>query len=190
MALSKKDLQFVDVETLQTRMAFDMRYATDNNFMGCAVYPMHKCFLRSKVARKICAVQKWLEKRKRGLKILDAYRPLHVQRKLWEIMPDDRYVAPPEKGSKHNRGAAVDVTLIDKNGNELLMPTPFDDFTDKAHWTCNDLPEEALVNRTLLLEAMTSQGFQPYAYEWWHFDDAEWELYPIEDLSLEELCGG
>lgn len=188
MTISKNDLRFVDIEKLNPRIAVDMRYATENNFMGRPVYPMPKCFLRRKVALKICAVHEWLEKKGRGLKILDAYRPLHVQRMLWEIMPDDRYVAPPEKGSKHNRGAAVDVTLVDEFGTELPMPTPFDSFSEKAHWACQDLPKDALVNRALLRTAMEQQGFQIYAYEWWHFDDAEWASYPIEDLSMEELC--
>jgi len=186
--MKKSDFRFAEIEMLDPTILIDMRYASENNFMKQAVYPLHKCFLRVKVAHRLCAVQKWLKRRGFGLKILDAYRPLHVQRKLWEILPDERYVASPEKGSKHNRGAAVDLTLVDEKGNELLMPTGYDDFTEKAHWTFHDLPEEALANRALLRRAMATQGFRCYPFEWWHYDDAEWSSYPIEDVALEELC--
>lgn len=188
MAPKLTDFQFVDIEKLDPTILIDLRYATENNFMQRAVYPMHKCFLRRKVAYKLCAVQKWLKRRKKGLKILDAYRPWHVQKKLWEILPDERYVASPEKGSKHNRGAAVDITLVDEKGSELIMPTGYDDFTEKAHWVYQDLPVEALANRALLRRAMQIQGFKTYPYEWWHYDDAEWTSYPIEDVALEDLC--
>ncbi len=188
MTLTSQDRQFVDIATADPRILIDMRYASEDNFMKRAVYPMAKCFLRRKVVQRLSRVQDWLEKRELRLKILDAYRPLHVQRKLWEILPDDRYVAPPEKGSKHNRGAAVDITLADAQGRELVMPTGYDDFTANAHWSCIDLPLEALANRALLRKAMEMRGFMTYAFEWWHFDDADWSLYPIEDLAFEELC--
>jgi len=106
---------------------------------------------------------------------------------MWELVPDSRYVADPRKGSRHNRGAAVDVTLVDSSGNELLMPTAFDDFTERASRSSPDAPPEALRHRALLEQAMSSEGFLPLPSEWWHFDDPEWQKYPLLDVPFEEL---
>ena len=180
-------LDFVDIETLNPRICVDVRYATSNNFTGRVLYARPKCYLRRPVAQKIDAIHKKLEARSLGLKIFDGYRPLSVQKIFWSLLPDARYVAPPDIGSKHNRGAAVDVTLVDAARCELLMPTPFDDFTEKAHRDCLDLPAQAIANRRLLEEAMGEFGFIPLPTEWWHFDDADWERYPVEDIPLDVL---
>ncbi len=182
------DLTFIDLEELDPSIAIDIRYATANNFAGQQVYPIAKCFLRRNVALKLKKVHDALKKQGLGLKVYDGYRPLSVQKIFWELVPDTRYVADPKEGSKHNRGAAVDLTLVDESGEELLMPTEFDDFTIKAHRDCMDLPKEAIQNRELLEKAMAELGFVGYQSEWWHFDDAEWKAYPIEDISLEELA--
>lgn len=179
--------RFVDVEKINPKFCIDIRYATTNNFAGKVLYPVAKCYLRKKVASKLNDVQNALEERGLGLKIFDGYRPLSVQKIMWEIVPDERYVANPAEGSKHNRGSAVDVTLVDSKGQELRMPTGFDDFSVKAHRDCFDLPNEAIENRDLLEKIMVQHGFIPLPTEWWHFDDAEWEDYPIEDVSLESL---
>lgn len=179
--------EFVDVAMVDKSLIIDLRYATKNNFTREVMYSLPKCFIRKKVAAKLVIVQKNLKKRGLGLKIYDAYRPLSVQRKFWEILPDPRFIADPAVGSKHNRGAAVDLTLIDRLGKELPMPTPYDDFTKKAHRNFIDLPQEVLENRQLLEQVMQDQGFLPLPTEWWHFDDEEWESYPVEDLSLEEI---
>jgi D-alanyl-D-alanine dipeptidase len=122
-----------------------------------------KCFLRRKVAMKLDLVQKQLEKIGLGLKLWDGYRP---------------------KGSRHNRGAAVDLTLVDKEGKELRMPTDFDDFSIKAHRNFERLPKDVICNRQLLENIMCQHGFIPLATKWWHFDDSEGEKYPIEDREL------
>jgi D-alanyl-D-alanine dipeptidase len=120
-----------------------------------------------------------------GLKIFDGFRPLSVQKKMWEVFPHPGYVADPKKGSRHNRGAAVDVTLIRlADGAELPMPTPYDDFTTKAHRNFNELPAEAILNRALLERVMAKHGFIGLPTEWWHFDDNDWERYPILDVDV------
>ena len=181
------DMEFIDIAKVNPRIVTDIRYATTNNFTGKVLYSSATCFLRKKVAEKLNNVQKNLESRSLGLKIYDGYRPRSVQWIFWEIVPDRRFVADPKIGSKHNRGAAVDVTIVDKNGNELVMPTPFDDFTEKAYSDCVDLPEEAIKNRALLHQVMREGGFIPLPTEWWHFDDSEWETYPLEDIPIEQL---
>ncbi len=177
----------VDLQKEVPDLVLDIRYATTNNFMKQAVYPVAKCYLRRTSAHKLTAVQKELKTKSLGLKIFDGYRPLSAQRKLWAIVPDERYVANPAKGSRHNRGAAVDVTLIDKKGKELVMPTPYDDFTEKAHRTYKDLPAEAIKNRQLLEDVMKKHGFTGLDTEWWHFDDVDWKNYEILDVDFDKL---
>jgi D-alanyl-D-alanine dipeptidase len=104
------------------------------------------------------------------LKVYDCYRPPEVQKKFWALVPDERYVANPVKGSKHSLGAAVDLTLVDRRGRELEMPTRYDDFTERAHRDYMKLPRRAIRNRALLREVMVRHGFVPLPTEWWHFD--------------------
>lgn len=181
------DDDLVDIQSINPKILVDIRYATKNNFTGRPVYPRAKCYLRRKVALKLDLIQKRLEKIGLGLKIFDGYRPISVQKIFWDYCPDSRFVAPPEVGSRHNRGSAVDLTLVDTQGNELKMPTEFDEFTSRAHRDYNRLPKEVICNRALLENAMVEQGFIPQPTEWWHFDDAEGETYPIEDIPLDEL---
>jgi D-alanyl-D-alanine dipeptidase len=169
----------VNIQSVNSHVVLDIRYATTNNFTGKKVYDSANCLLRASTARKLSDAQRELEQSGLGLKVYDCYRPLAVQRKFWSLVPDERYVANPAKGSRHNRGAAVDLTLVDRNGQELPMPTPFDDFTDKAHRDYTQLPPEALKNRSLLEQVMTRHGFVGLPTEWWHFDDADWPSYPI-----------
>lgn len=186
-----KDAGFVEPSRQDATLVLDMRYATTNNFSGKAVYPSARCFLRADVAKRLLAAQAALRKQGLGLKLFDCYRPFHVQERFWAIVPDERYVARPEKkdgvivvGSKHNRGAAVDVGLVDKTGRELPMPSGFDDFTEKAHRDFQGAPAEALKNRATLEAAMAAQGFEPLPTEWWHFDGPDWQNYEMLDLPL------
>lgn len=180
----------VNVWKLDTTIVLDIRYATTNNFTGKQVYDEAKFFLRSEPAQKILEVQKELKTLGLGLKIFDGYRPLSVQRKFWEIMPDERYVANPEKGSRHNRGAAVDLTLVDKYGNEIPMPTPYDDFTEKASRNYMDFPAQIIINRKFLEDIMLKYGFEGLPTEWWHFDYKGWEKYDILDVDFKILEDG
>lgn len=179
------DLEFVEVVTLIPNVLIELPYATEQNFFKKRFYAENRCFLRRGVARRLALVQTDLNTQGLGLKIWDGYRPRRVQWEFWKVMPDTRYVADPKEGSRHNRGAAVDVTLVDlTTGRELPMPTAFDDFTPKAASDFSLLPPELLKNRTLLHAAMKKQGFTPLPTEWWHFDAAGWQQYPLEDRDL------
>ncbi len=179
--------QLVDVQKINPRIAVELRYATTNNFMKKAVYPSARCLLQQPVAERLSRVQARLEQEGLGLKIFDAYRPLSAQWELWKIVPNPTFVADPRKGSKHNRGAAVDLTLIDSLGNELEMPTQYDEFVKAARSDYHDLPAHILKNRAKLHNAMKAEGFIPNPSEWWHFDDKDWKKFPILDVSFDAV---
>jgi len=177
--------KLVNIQELDSTILIDVRYATKNNFTGQKLYETDKVYLIKEAAQDLVKANKYLkEKYNLRLKIYDGYRPLSVQKKMWAIMPDDRYIANPAKGSRHNRGCAVDLTLVDSLGNELDMGTPYDDFTEKSHIDYKNLPPEVLRNRRILQEAMTKFNFTPMRTEWWHFDYKGWEKYPILDIPI------
>lgn len=175
----------VDVRALAPGILLDIRYAGTDNFTGRKLYSAARCLLRRPVAERLAEVQRELAGMGLALKIFDGYRPWSVQKVLWEILPDPRYVADPAQGSRHNRGAAVDLTLVDAEGRELPMPSAFDEFSEKAHRDYMDLPEAALRNRALLEQVMARHGFTGPPTEWWHFDYDGWERFPISDLPLD-----
>jgi D-alanyl-D-alanine dipeptidase len=184
-ATTNRPEDLVDVQKAVPGIVLDIRYATTNNFTGQKLYPFAGCSLRRAAAEKLAAAQAELKPLGYGLKIYDGYRPLSVQRKMWEVFPQPGYVADPKKGSRHNRGAAVDVTLIWlSDGTELPMPTPYDDFTERAHRSYMDLPAEVIQNRELLARVLTKHGFVGLPTEWWHFDDREWRNYPLLDITV------
>ena len=185
LAQQKPNAELIDILSVNPTIVLDIRYATENNFTHHKLYPVVKCMLRREAAESLSAVQKELKARGLGLKVFDGYRPLSIQKKLWEAMPDERYVANPAKGSRHNRGAAVDLTIIDSLGNEIKMPTPYDDFTVKAHCGYMKLPNSVLKNRALLEQVMNRHGFLPMSTEWWHFDFQRWRRFEILDQPLE-----
>lgn len=175
----------VDVAKVVPGVVIELRYTSADNVFKTAFYPKgSKALLHRSTAEKLAAVQADLKQRGLGLKIWDAYRPLSVQRAMWKVLPDERYVADPAKGGRHNRGAAVDVTLVDARGRELAMPTAHDDFTPKAAADYKRLPKVVIQNRTALQEAMVRHGFAIYASEWWHFDDADWKCHEAMDLPI------
>ncbi|MCT7971014.1 M15 family metallopeptidase [Laspinema olomoucense] len=182
----------VDIQDINPEIILDIRYATANNFLKVQLYSVPRCLLRTSVAQKLSLVQEQLQAMGLGLKVFDCYRPLSVTRKMWEVLPDPRYVANPARGSRHNRGAAIDLTLIDARGNELEMPTDFDDFSDRAarDYQGSDVSPQARQNSQLLERVMTQQGFIPLITEWWHFDAENWQDYPLLDISLEEINAG
>ena len=179
--------RLVDIRTVNRNIRLDIRYATANNFLKQKMYPIAKCALRNSVAQKLALVQTDLEKIGLGLKVYDCYRPFSVTKQMWEVMPDPNYVANPARGSRHNRGAAVDLTLVDRTGKELEMPTPFDDFTTKAHRNYQGGSAESRKNRQLLEDAMKKQGFIGITTEWWHFDSEDWQKFAILDISLSAI---
>ncbi len=178
------DLKLVDVAAMDSTIVLDIRYATPKNFTGKTVYPSARCLLREDAARRLERVQQDLKSRGYGLKIYDGYRPVAVQKIFWRILADERYVADPAKGSRHNRGAAVDVGLVDSAGRELPMPSGYDDFSETAHRNYQGAPAPAIANSRLLEEAMVKQAFEPMPTEWWHFDAPGWNQYPVSDRPL------
>lgn len=159
----------------------DVRYATTNNFTQRVLYPHDTLWARACMATAMAKAQHLAVTQGYKLKVFDAYRPLSVQRLMWSILPDERYVADPDKGSRHNRGMAVDCTLLDANGHELDMGTPYDDFSERAWTTTTDLPANVRANRLLLQSIMNEAGFDVLPTEWWHFDCRGWEQVSILD---------
>lgn len=185
-----KDQKMVDLRKLVPTIVLDLRYATTNNFMGRVMYPppVNHTYLRAPAAKALAAVQEELKQKGLGLKIFDAYRPYSVTEKFWELVHDDRYVADPKKGSGHNRGIAVDLTIIElASGKEIAMPTGFDNFTDSAHQDFMQLSQEVLQNRKLLRETMEKHGFKYFETEWWHFSLPDAAKYDVMDLTFNEL---
>jgi D-alanyl-D-alanine dipeptidase len=174
----------VDVSALDPSLILDIRYATRRNFTGRTLYPVARCLLRPDVAERLMRVDERLKREGLRLVIFDCYRPLSIQRELWALVPDERYVANPAKGSRHNRAAAVDLTLADSGGAPLPMPTEYDDFTEKAHRDYQGATPDRIANREKLEEAMAAEGFEGLPTEWWHFDAPGWERYPVLDVPL------
>ena len=182
------DLALVDLEKLIPGIGMDIRYATANNFTGTVIYTAPKAFVRKPLAVALIKVQDSLSRLGLGLKIYDAYRPYSATVKFFEVYPDTNFVANPRYGSRHNRGGAVDLSLISlSTGKEVQMPTEYDDFTEKAHPDYMDLPAGAIANRELLFGVMQHFGFAHFPTEWWHFDFEGWNKFPLMDLKFEEL---
>lgn len=179
--------QLIDIHSISPTIVLDIRYATVNNFMGKRLYPQARCLLRVPVAAQLASVQADLQKQGLGLKVYDCYRPLSVQRQMWKLVPDTRYVANPATGSRHNRGSAVDVTLVDRTGKELEMPTEFDHFTEQAHINYSGASTKAQKNRQLLEQVMTRHGFVPLPTEWWHFDAKNWSQFSLSEVPLDAI---
>lgn len=183
-----RSMRLVDVEQAVPAVRIDVRYATANNFMKKPLYPVAKVYLREPAARALADAQLELAKDGIGFKVYDGYRPYSVTEEMWEPIRNPDFVADPAKGSRHNRGAAVDLTLIDLDtGAELAMPTEYDDFTTRARQDFNDLPQEIRANREKLRDVMTRHGFDPLPSEWWHFDFHGWERFPLMDVPLAAL---
>ena len=174
----------VDIKAMDPTILLDIRYATTNNFTGQKIYSSNKGYLQPDIAQRLVRVNGALKKQNLRLKIFDAYRPLSVQYRLWQIMPNEKFIANPATGSNHNRGAAVDCTLARADGTSLPMPSDFDDFSEMAYRSYQGGSETAKANRALLEKVMAAEGFKPLASEWWHFDGPNWQKYPITDLSL------
>jgi len=182
---AQEDTLIVPLKSIDSTIVQDVKYATADNFTKQVLYPSAVVFLRKIAAENLSKANKYLkENYNLRIKIYDGFRPLFVQKIMWKILPDERYVANPEKGSRHNRGAAVDITLIDEIGNELDMGTPYDDFTERASFASKDVSEKAYSNRKLLRETMIKFGFIPLESEWWHFDFKDWKNFGILDTGI------
>ncbi len=176
------DSSWRDVVELDSSIVIDIRYASLDNFVGLQLYPCGRCILRTEVAEAIVRIHKDLKAKGFGLKMYDCYRPASVQSVLWSKMPDARYVTPPERGSMHSKGVAVDVSIVDREGNELDMGTPFDFFGEGSHHTSAGHPDSVKTHRSLLKTSMERGGFRPIRTEWWHYSYQS-RTYAISDYQ-------
>lgn len=180
----------VELTKLSKTIKLDIRYATADNFVGRPVYPEARAFLQRPAAEALIRVHKKLTDRGLGIVIFDAYRPWTVTKLFWDVVPEDKrkFVANPAKGSKHNRGCAVDLSVYDlKTGTLLPMPSGYDEFTDRASPVYNGGTDEERANRDMLRRLMESEGFTVNPNEWWHFDYMNWQDYAIYDLAFSEV---
>jgi len=178
----------VRIRDIDPDIVVDLKYATENNFTGRKIYPNDVCVLQEATALKLANANREFMEMGYRIKVWDAYRPVYVQKIFWEIVPDSRYVANPYNGgSKHNRGTAVDITLVDMEGNELEMPSGFDDFTGKGSRNSSNMSENARKNMELLTDVMVRNGFTTISSEWWHFNDSDSDKYGIIDVNLDEF---
>lgn len=185
---SNPDNRLVDLIKACHGIQLDIKYAGEDNFLKESIYTSAVAYARLPVAKDLSIIQAELEKQGLGLKIFDAYRPYAVTLQFYERIKDSTFVASPYTGSRHNRGCAVDLTLVDlKTGKELNMPTKFDDFSPKASPAYSALPAEAKNNRDLLISIMEKHGFKVYPSEWWHFDHKGWQSFELMDISFEQL---
>jgi serine beta-lactamase-like protein LACTB len=187
--LRKPDL--VDLTTIDPTIKLDIRYATNNNFLSTPVYTTAKAYMQRPAAEALGRVQKKLSERGYGLLIHDAYRPWYVTKMFWDAAPEKyhNFVANPAKGSRHNRGCAVDLSLYDlKTGRPVQMVSGYDEFSDRAYADYPGGTSRQRWHRDLLRHAMEAEGFTVYEAEWWHFDYRDWKKYPILNLRFEELA--
>lgn len=183
-------LEMVDLAKQVPHAVIDLRYTSKNNFTGVRLYPKstRQTYLRKPAAEALTAVAKELEHINLGIRIWDAYRPYHVTVKFWELIRDERYVANPSKGSGHNRGIAIDLTLYElSTGKEISMPTGFDDFSATAHHGQELKDEEKTRNRELLRSVMEKHGFLKFQTEWWHYSWPDASRFDVLDIPLAKL---
>lgn len=180
--------ELLDLEKFIPGIVLDIRYATSNNFTGEKIYEQAKAYARRPVAEALRKIQRDLKADGLGIKIFDAYRPYKATVKFYEVYGDTTYVASPYRGSRHNRGCALDLTLIElHNAKELKMPTGYDSFTKQA-WPSTPVADpEARKNRQILIDVMEKYGFKVNSSEWWHFDFVGWKNFEVMDIDFHEL---
>jgi len=164
------DTTFVNLKEYSQDFVYDMKYATDDNFLKAKVYDCAECYLRLKTVKALVEANKSFVAQGYRIKLFDCYRPLDIQKRMWKIVSNPKYVADPAKGSIHNRGGAVDLTLVDADGKELDMGTAFDHFGIEASHGYQKLDNQILKNRKLLKETMQKHNFKIFESEWWHYN--------------------
>lgn len=180
----------VELVKLDRSIRLQIRYATSNNFVGRPVYKEARAFLQRPAAEALVRANRALKKHGYGVMVFDGYRPWRVTKLFWEITPEDKkqFVADPSKGSRHNRGCAVDLTLYDlRTKREVEMPSGYDEMTERAHVNYAGGTGEQRRLRDLLRSAMEAEGFKVYDPEWWHYDFKDWRQYPIQDVPFDEI---
>lgn len=185
-----REPELVELVRLDSTIHLDIRYATKNNFLGRPVYKKARAFLQRPAAEALLRVNRALRAQGFGLAVFDGYRPWAVTKVFWDETPADKkeFVADPSKGSRHNRGCAVDLTLYDlKTGHEVEMPSQYDEMIGRSHINYEGGTIEARRLRDLLRTAMEAEGFSVYEPEWWHYDYKDWKEYPILNISFDEI---
>jgi D-alanyl-D-alanine dipeptidase len=187
---NKREADLLELVKLDKTIKLDIRYARSDNFVGKPVYPEARAFLQRPAAEALLKVHKKLKEKGLGLVIFDGYRPWTITKLFWEVVREDqrKFVANPEKGSKHNRGCAVDLSIYDlKTGKLIEMPSDFDEFTERASPDYKGGMKTATANRDLLRSLMEAEGFAVNPNEWWHFDYKDWESYAIYDIPFSDI---
>jgi D-alanyl-D-alanine dipeptidase len=183
-----RNKELIEIQKAVPGIKLDIRYATKNNFMKQVMYTQPRAFARRPVVEQLKKIQAALKVKGYGLKIYDAYRPYAITVAFYKKASDKNFVADPARGSKHNRGCAVDLTLIDlKTGKEIPMPTPYDSFSPAAAPHYNKLPANVIKNRDFLIQTMHAHGFKVIYNEWWHFDFTGFQKYELMDIPFERL---
>lgn len=183
-------LKLIELKSIIPHIQYDLKYATTDNFTSVQLYPANTkhTYLRNDPAEALAKAARELEEKGLGIWVWDAYRPYHVTVKFWNLIKDERYVAHPAKGSGHNRGIAIDMTLYDlKTGALLEMPTSFDDFSEKAHHGFDGISSLQRANRELLRTIMEKYGFIKFQTEWWHYYWPNGEQYDVLDFSFKQI---
>ena len=188
LVLEDRNKALIDIKRAVPGVVLDIRYATKNNFMEQVMYPSARALARKPVVEQLKKVQRVLRKKGYGLKIYDAYRPYTITLAFYEQASNKDFVAHPKSGSRHNRGCAVDLSIIDlKSGKDVPMPTPYDSFSTAAAADFQELAPAVKKNRDYLIEVMHKHGFTVMYNEWWHYDFNGWENYELMDIPFEQL---
>ncbi len=182
--------ELTEIVKLDSTIHLDIRYATKNNFLSTPLYSQARAFLQLPAAEALLRVCQSLKTKGYGLLIHDAYRPWYITKIFWDATPPDlhNFVADPSKGSKHNRGCAVDLTLYDlKTGNPVTMPSLYDEMSERAYADYKGGTKAELNLRDLLRSEMEKEGFAVYEFEWWHFDYKDWHSYTVQNIRFEDI---
>ena len=185
-----REPELVEFAKLDQLIKLDIRYATSNNFLGRPVYKEARAFLQRPAADALLRANRKLRDKGYGILVFDGYRPWSVTKLFWDATSQDKkqFVANPSQGSRHNRGCAVDLSLYDlRSGKEVGMPSKFDEMTNRAYPNYQGGTEEQRRMREMLRDAMESEGFSVYEFEWWHFDYKDWKQYPLLDISFDQI---
>jgi len=185
--LGAQEVDLMNIMNLDPSIVVDLKYATDDNFMGEVLYEDDRCFLRPRTALKLALVNQELKRKGLGIKVYDCYRPLAVQKRMFERFPQPGFVADPKRGSNHNRGAAVDVGLVNSRRETVPMPSDYDEFSERSHIEYDGATPESIQYRTILQTAMIHAGFEPLKTEWWHFNDPDYKGSEVFDILIKEL---
>jgi zinc D-Ala-D-Ala dipeptidase len=180
----------VDVAKLDPRIKLDIRYATSDDFLSTPVYTSARALLQRPAAEGLLRAHRELMKKGYGLLIFDAYRPWYVTKIFWDATPSEKhqFVADPAKGSRHNRGCAVDLTLYDlQTGREIPMTGVYDEMSERSYPDYAGGTRDQREHRQVLRAAMEAQGFTVFETEWWHFDYRDWPSYAIQNVPFEEI---